>query len=210
MLWIIIGVIASYLIGSIPTAYIFGRVLKGIDIRKFGSGNVGATNALRVLGKKAGITVLLLDVFKGVIPVIFLGNLFAPKATLVSSEALRILFGIACIFGHNWTIFLNFKGGKGVATTIGVVIGLSIAITGLQLILAMLATWLIVFLILRIVSIASVVAAVALPIYMFVFNQSRLLIAASIALCVLIILRHKPNLIRFSQGKEPKLKFRKK
>ena len=112
MLWIIGALIISYLIGSIPTAYLFGRVLKGIDIRKIGSGNVGATNAMRALGKGPGITVLLLDILKGFIVVVFLGDYFANKPIFFQVQNLRIFMGLCCICGHNWTIFLQFKGGK--------------------------------------------------------------------------------------------------
>lgn len=112
MLWIIITICASYLLGSIPTAYIFGRLLKGIDIRDFGSGNVGATNALRVLGKPVGITVLIIDILKGVLAVALLGNLLSAKVSFLPPEILRVMSGLCAIAGHNWTIFLNFKGGK--------------------------------------------------------------------------------------------------
>ena len=164
MLWIITGIIASYLIGSIPTAYIFGRLIKGIDIRKHGSGNVGATNALRVLGKKVGITVLILDILKGFITVVFLGNFISGNIPFLSGEEVRLILGISCICGHNWTIFLNFQGGKGIATTLGVLLGLAFKIGALKIILGILAIiWLAVFLILGIVSIASVFTAIALP-----------------------------------------------
>lgn len=210
MLWMFIGILASYLIGSIPTAYIFGKVIKGIDIRKLGSGNVGATNAMRVLGKKAGITVLLLDIFKGFSVVVFLGDLLSPKITVVPDEAIRLILGLCSICGHNWTVFLNFKGGKGVATTIGVILGLSVKIAGLKLILAVLLTWLLVFLITRIVSISSVVSAVALPVYLVIFKQSKILIIFGVLLAVFIVIRHTSNLKRLIQGKEPRLKFNSK
>lgn len=210
MLWILTGIIISYLFGSIPTAYIFGRLIKGIDIRKFGSGNVGATNALRVLGKGAGIAVLLLDVFKGFLVVVLLGNLLISKNTLIPEESLRLALGLSSICGHNWTVFLNFRGGKGIATTLGVLLGLSIKISGLKLILGLLIlTWILVFLITRIVSLASVLSGVALPVYMLIFRQSRTLISAGIILCVFVIIRHKNNLKRLFAGKEPALSFRK-
>jgi acyl phosphate:glycerol-3-phosphate acyltransferase len=206
MLWICTGIIISYIIGSIPTAYLFGRVLKGIDIRKQGSGNVGATNALRVLGKGPGITVLVLDILKGVLPVIFLGDFLLVRQAVVSSEALGILLGISCIAGHNWTIFLQFKGGKGVAVTLGVLIGLAWAIKGLGIILGLvLFTWLIVFLLGRIVSLASLAAAFALPVLCIVFKQSALLFSSSIILAIFVILRHKSNLKRIFQGTEKRL-----
>ena len=208
MLRIVLVTIISYLIGSIPTAYIFGRWLKGIDIRQYGSGNVGATNALRVLGKGPGIAVLLLDVIKGLVAVLFLGGLLEPEINLIGSQARYIILGLACISGHNWTVFLSFKGGKGVATTLGVLAGLAIKISGLKLILGlMLLTWLAVFLIARIVSLASVIAAVSFPIYMLLFKQSRALFFTSLIFTAFILLRHKSNLKRIFQGKEPRLKF---
>ena len=210
MLWIIPGIIVSYLIGSIPTAYIFGRLLKGIDIRRFGSGNVGATNALRVLGKGPGIAVLVLDILKGFLPVIFLGNFLRSRIAFIPDETLRLILGLSCICGHNWTAFLRFKGGKGIATTFGVLLGLSLKITGLKLILALVVlTWLITFLTVRIVSVASVLAGIALPIFTILLRQTRGLISASILLCIFIILRHRTNLKRVFQGREPRLKFKK-
>lgn len=209
MLWIILGILISYLIGSIPTAYILGRILKGIDIRKFGSGNVGATNALRVLGKGAGITVLVLDILKGFIVVVFLGNLMATKITSISDDILRIILGLSCILGHNWTIFLGFKGGKGVATTFGVLLGLALKINGLNWVVgSMILTWLAVFIVIRIVSVASVFAAITLPIYMIVFKQSRILLLLSAILCLFIVMRHRSNLKRIFEGKETRLSFK--
>lgn len=208
MAWIIIGLLVSYLIGSIPTAYIFGRLLKGIDIRKFGSGNVGATNALRVLGKPVGISVLILDIFKGFLVVVFLGDFIAARRIpVISAETLRTILGLSCVLGHNWTMFLGFKGGKGVATTLGVLSGLSVKITGLKIVLVLvILTWWIVFLILRTVSLASVLTGISLPIYMVLFKQSKALVYLSIFLSLFIILRHKSNLKRILQGKESRIK----
>lgn len=207
MLWIIPGILISYLIGSIPTAYIFGRLLKGIDIRKFGSGNIGATNALRVLGKPAGIAVLVLDILKGFVGVFFLGNIVAARITGISDITARVLLGFCCICGHNWTIFLRFKGGKGMATTLGVLLGLAVKAAGIKVVFALvILTWLVVFAISRIVSLASILSGIALPLYMFLLKQPRILIYSSALLSILIILRHKSNLKRLSQGKEPRLK----
>jgi len=193
---IILGLIASYLIGSLPTAYLLGRLLKGIDIRKFGSGNVGATNALRILGKPAGITVLALDVFKGFAAVVF----------LTDQEILRIVLGFACICGHNWSIFLGFKGGKGVAATLGVLLGLAITLPGLKVIFGLIIlTWILLFLITRIVSVASVITAILLPIYMALFKQSGVLIFSCVILSIFIILRHKSNLKRIFRNEEKRL-----
>jgi glycerol-3-phosphate acyltransferase PlsY len=207
MPWIIPAIIISYLIGSVPTAYIFGRLLKGIDIRKFGSGNVGATNALRVLGKPAGITVLILDMLKGVIAVVSLGDFIVLKNTPIPGEAIRVILALSCICGHNWTIFLGLKGGKGVATTFGVLLGLAMKIAGLKLVAGLaILTWAGVFIIVRIVSIASVLAGLSLPIYMVLFKQSFTLILLSIVLSAFIILRHKSNLKRLFCGKEKRVK----
>lgn len=210
MLWIILAIAISYLIGSIPVAYIFGRLLKGIDIRKFGSGNIGATNALRVLGKGPGITVLVLDILKGFVVVLFLGNFITSKITSISDEILRIILGLSCISGHNWTIFLKFKGGKGVATTFGVLLGLATKIGALRVTFSLaVLTWLAIFFIFRIVSLASVLTGIALPIYMTIFRQSGILIFASAIISVFIIIRHRSNLKRLFQGKEPPITFRK-
>ena len=209
MLWILLGIIISYLIGSIPTAFIFGKLLKGIDIRKFGSGNVGATNALRVLGKKVGIAVLILDILKGVIPIICAD--FIVTRFNLSADLIRVLLGVSCICGHNWTVFLNFKGGKGIATTLGVLIGLALKTPGLGIILLVLIiVWLIVFVLRRIVSLASVISAIVLPLLTAIFKQPLVIIMASLVLCFFVLLRHRSNISRLLEGKESKLYFGKK
>ncbi len=209
MLWTIIALLASYLLGCLPTAYLFGRILKGIDIRKVGSGNVGATNAMRVLGRGPGITVLLLDILKGFVAVVFLGDYFAAKPVLWQAQNLPILMGLCCICGHNWTIFLQFKGGKGIATSFGVLLGLALKINGLNFIIGILiVTWITVFFIWRIVSLASIIASLALPISCLFFKQPFLLIVVSLILCVFVIIRHKTNLARIFRGKEPRLYFK--
>lgn len=206
MPWIILGIIISYLLGSVPFAYIFGRLLKGVDIRQHGSGNVGATNAFRVLGKGPAVLVLLLDILKGFIALVFVGDLVASKGVFIPIDSLRVILGLACISGHNWTIFLGFKGGKGVATTIGVLIGLALKVTGLNLVLAFVGLiWLAVFLLSRIVSLASVLAAIALPLFAFFFKQSQTILIASFILSAFLIFRHKSNLSRILQGKEKRL-----
>lgn len=208
MLWIITGIIISYLIGSIPTAYLFGKILKGIDIRNFGSGNVGATNALRVLGKKIGILVLLIDILKGLLPVIFLGDYLVSVGVPLSPEATRILLGLCCISGHNWTIFLRFKGGKGVATTLGVLLGLSFRITILGKAFGLVVlVWLATFFISRMVSLASILAGTSFPVFMFYVQGTKQLIFFSLVVAGFIILRHRANLKRIIQGKEPRLYF---
>jgi len=208
MLWTITALLISYLVGSLPTAYLFGRILKGIDIRKVGSGNVGATNAMRALGRGPGITVLLLDILKGFVAVVFLGDYFGAKPVLWQEQNLRIIMGLCCICGHNWTIFLRFKGGKGIATSFGVLLGLALKIEGLGIVIGILiVTWLAVFFIWRIVSLASIVSAIMLPVSLIFFKQLFLLVTVSIILCVFVIIRHKSNLVRLFKGKEERLRF---
>ena len=115
---LICAIILSYLIGSIPTAYIFGRIVKGVDIRKHGSGNVGATNAFRVLGAGFGITVLLLDALKGLVCVVNISDFILSRGLGLNPLMLRVILGLTAVAGHSWTVFLNFKGGKGMAVTL--------------------------------------------------------------------------------------------
>jgi acyl phosphate:glycerol-3-phosphate acyltransferase len=209
MLWILAGTLVSYLTGSIPTAYIFGRALKGIDIRSHGSGNIGATNALRVLGKGPGLIVLCLDILKGLLPVLLIGG-FILKRSTVSPELILIPLGVGCICGHIWTIFLNFNGGKGIATTLGVLIGFAFRINGLNAVLVMLVlTWLLFFMLTRMVSLASIVGALSLPFYLVLSGQSRILLLTGIVLSLFTIYRHKENVRRILRGTEKKLLFNK-
>ena len=200
----------SYLIGSIPTAFLLGKLTKGIDIRKHGSGNVGATNAFRVLGPYIGIIVLLLDALKGVIPVVVIADFSLRQGVNIDSLTLRILLGITAVLGHSFTVFLSFKGGKGMATSLGVLIGLSIGLPALRLILLLeIAVWLVVFLLSRIVSLASIVSAIVFPIFFIIFKQHILLVVMSLSLAIFAIFRHKSNISRMLQKKEPRLNLRK-
>jgi acyl phosphate:glycerol-3-phosphate acyltransferase len=203
---IIIASLISYLVGSIPTAYIFGRVLKGIDIRKEGSGNVGATNAFRVLGKTAGITVLVIDVLKGLFCVVVVGMLLSGAALPVSDIVARMILGFICICGHNWTVFLQFKGGKGVATTLGVLIGLGIVVPGLgKALLIAVIIWIVTFALFRTVSISSILSSACFPVFVFLFKQPPIIMAVSLILSLFILLRHRGNFQRILQGKERRL-----
>lgn len=207
---IIPGIIISYLIGSLPTAYLFGRLFKRIDIREHGSGNMGATNALRVLGRGAGITVLLIDILKGALPVIFIGDYLVARNPGLSPEVVRIIIGISCICGHNWTVFLKFKGGKGVATTLGVLIGLSLGIPVFaKSLILIIFLWLIVFLFSRIVSLASLIAAFAFVPLLVIFRSPMVLVVFGLLISAFIVVRHKKNISRILQGKESRITFRK-
>lgn len=198
----IVAVVSGYLIGSIPTAYIFGKLMKGIDIRTQGSGNVGATNAFRVLGKGPGIAVLLLDIIKGVVPVVVVAGYLAPDVPG------RIAVAVAAVCGHNWTCFLNFKGGKGIATTLGVMIGLTAAIPEARpaVILCVLG-WALCFVVTGIVSVSSIVAAVLLPVLMLVFNVPTSLVVLSMVFCIFVVFRHRPNIHRLLTGQEAKVRM---
>lgn len=207
MLWILSGIIGSYLIGSIPTGYIFGRALKGIDIRNHGSGNIGATNALRVLGKRTGICVLALDILKGFLPVMIFGAIIMEK-TAFSAEQSLLPLALAAICGHIWTVFLNFNGGKGIATTLGALIGLAFKIPGLNNVLALLLlTWLLFFILTRMVSLASIISSLAMPVYMALYAQPKIILASGILLSLFSLYRHKGNMKRIIEGTEKKLSF---
>jgi len=205
---VILAVFISYLIGSIPTAYIFGKLTKNIDIREHGSGNVGATNVFRVLGKIPGIIVLILDIIKGIFPVVFVAPFFA-----FTENWQWILMAVAAVCGHNWTIFLKFKGGKGIATSLGVLIGLTIQIASIRpVLLITLLVWIIIFLVTAVVSIASILASIVLPVSMLLTRQPIEIICLGFVFCVFVILRHRANIQRIFAGQEPQvpLPFRSK
>lgn len=205
------AVALSYLIGSIPSAYILGRLAKGIDIRKHGSGNVGATNAFRALGPRIGIMVLVLDALKGLVCVVFIADFLISQGIAVDSLLLRALLGVIAVLGHSFTIFLRFKGGKGMATTLGVLIGFALKIPALKIILlAEILLWLAVFSISRIVSLASIVSAVLFPIFFIILKQPLPLILMGLTLAIFVIIRHKSNIYRLLHKQEPRLNLRRK
>lgn len=183
--------VLSYLIGSIPIGLIVGRYY-GVDLRTSGSGNIGTTNAFRVIGRRAGTMVLVGDVLKGFVPVL-LGH-------AVGSQLLAVGCGLAAIGGHCWSIFLKFRGGRGVATAAGTILALSPLV-----LLFSLLTWGAVVLISRYVSLGSMVAAAAAPVYMAIFNQPGILIVFGIVAAVIIIWQHRPNIERLLAGTENKV-----
>ena len=197
-MFLILGALGAYLIGSIPTAYIFGKVLKGIDIRQHGSGNVGATNVFRTLGKGPGFAVLFLDIIKGIVPVVFLADLLS-----LHTPTERIVLALCAVCGHNWTIFLQFKGGKGIATSLGVLIGFTISVPEVRPVLFwVLLIWLVFFLSTSIVSIASIIAAICLPILMILTGQSFEIIGLGVIFSIFVTIRHKTNIRRLLDGTE--------
>ncbi len=190
--------IAAYLLGSIPTGFLMGKA-RGIDIRSVGSGNIGATNVFRALGKPAAIFVLVMDGLKGYAACEWLADLvlgsFANRPE--DKELLKIIGGVFAILGHNYTCWLLFKGGKGIATSAGVLAAL---VPGSLLII--LVVWIIVFAITRYVSLASIAASLSLPIATWLTRGSWTLILVTGAMATLAIYKHKANIHRLLSGTE--------
>ena len=205
--WLLIAV-GSYLIGSIPFGYLAGR-LCGVDIRTKGSGNIGATNALRVLGKKWGYTVFLLDFLKAWLPVkLALG--WGIALMVHPASAPGALAGLCSLLGHSFPIWLGFKGGKGIASSAGVMVGLF----SLAVFLVCLGMWLLLFTVTRYVSIASIVAAISLPaavgILVLLHRADWLGFTVSVVMAALAIWRHRSNIVRLRAGTEPRFERKKK
>ena len=194
--------VIAYLIGSIPTGFLMARA-RGVDIRSVGSGNIGATNVFRILGKGPGIAVLLIDALKGYLPAKFL-VLAGAAATLQSREYHSLVAGFFAILGHNYTCWLRFKGGKGVATSAGVLI----AWVPLALLIA-LASWLVVFMVSRYVSLASILAALVLPFAVWGTGQRGHMIGVASVLSALAIYKHRANIQRLIAGTENRMQKKK-
>ena len=184
-------VLTAYLLGSVPTGYIVGS-LAGVDVRKAGSGNVGATNVARVVGKRQGIFTLVADAAKGFIPVILALNLdLTPVAT--------VFVGIAAFLGHLYPMFLRFRGGKGVATALGVFLGLAPAAT-----VVLMVVFVVVLIATRFVSLSSMVAAASAPVILWLLSYPPVSIGMSFFIAVMIVLRHRENIQRLLSGAEPR------
>ncbi len=204
MLLLLLG----YLIGSLPTGYLVGRI-KGVDIRKVGSGNIGATNVLRVLGVKLGVLVLLIDICKGILAC-FLGayllqqistqTALVPVKITTDPALVLLLGGIGAILGHSFTCWLKFRGGKGVATTAGVFLAVVPIPTAIVVGIFLLVTW-----ISRYVSLGSICAAIALPLCVYFFHASTALIVLTTLCAIVVIVRHKSNIRRLIAGTENKI-----
>lgn len=200
------SVITAYLLGSIPTSFIFAKLLKGIDITQYGSGNIGATNTLRILGKLPAIAVLLADILKGVIAVTIVAGYFLKFNIPVSEKLFKAMLGFSCVGGHCWMLFLGFKGGKGVATSLGVLLGLIKPVTSLLTIMgAGILIWGLVVYRFRYVSLGSIVVSLSMPILMIVFNQPLEYTLLCVTLCIIICYKHKSNIERLIKGQEHKI-----
>jgi acyl phosphate:glycerol-3-phosphate acyltransferase len=196
--------LAGYLLGSIPTGFLVARA-RGIDIRQVGSGNIGATNAFRVLGKPFGFFVLLVDAAKGYLACVGVPRwipLLLPPASpqIEASLAPALIGGLTAVLGHNYTCWLGFKGGKGIATSAGVLAGWVPAGLGITFV-----TWIIVFALSRIVSLASLAAAVILPFAVWLTDAPNVFVGVTSLLSALAIYKHRPNIVRLWQGTEPRL-----
>jgi glycerol-3-phosphate acyltransferase PlsY len=196
----------SYLLGSIPAGYLAGR-MAGIDIREAGSGNIGATNVTRTLGRRYGYPVFVVDFVKGALAVcvsMLLGRHVEPKP--VATEMYGIVGAICCVLGHVFPVWIGFKGGKGVATSAGVLFGLMPLAAAIGL-----AVWVITFEVTRYVSIASIAAVMALPVAVLGLTYARntngmSLFYFTLCLAAVVIFRHRSNLARLLRGTEPRFK----
>lgn len=186
-------VLAAYLIGSVPTGYLLGY-FAGVDVRKAGSGNVGATNVARVVGSRQGLWTLLADSAKGFVPA-----LVAVRLGLDASES--TLVGVAAFLGHLYPVFLKFHGGKGVATAFGVILGLAPLAT-----MCLIVLFAVVVGATRIVSLSSMIAAVAAPFVLWLLDESPAEIMMTVLLAALIIVRHHSNIQRLLAGTEPRFR----
>lgn len=199
MILIIVILILAYLLGSIPSSVWLGKWLKGVDLREHGSGNAGATNAFRVLGKPIGIAVLAMDILKGFLAV----NLSHMQDTILpDSEAwmiLRIALGFLAVAGHIFPVFAGFDGGKGVATMAGV--GLAIHPYAA---LAAMGIYLLVFLVIRLSALGSLTAVISYPVWVILVFQSeyKAIWVFSVAVPILIFITHRSNIARLIRGKE--------
>jgi glycerol-3-phosphate acyltransferase PlsY len=212
-------IILSYLVGSIPTSIIISKISHGIDIREHGSGNAGGTNVMRVLGWKKGLLVILLDALKGAVAVVFVARLhygglpFQNVSPFDDFTLVQIIAGIAAVIGHIWTVFAGFRGGKGIATALGMLI----MIVTVDMLVA-LGIFIIVVTISRYVSLGSILAALSVPLTL-IFRENILhdhiqsygtLLPFVVAVSLLVVFTHRKNVMRLINGTESKISFKKK
>jgi acyl phosphate:glycerol-3-phosphate acyltransferase len=197
--------IAAYLLGSIPTGFLVAKA-KGIDIRTVGSKNMGATNVFRTLGKGPGIFVLVVDGLKGFAAAAWLCDLVLQYFTVPTHQVLtvHVVAGIFAVLGHNYTCWLWFKGGKGIATTAGVYFALAPLSVSIAL-----GVWIVLFVGTRYVSVASIAAAAVLPVMVWITKDSVLLGIVTTVLCAMAIYKHKANIQRLVAGTENRIQFKK-
>ena len=219
MLLLAIIVILSYLVGSVPNSIIVSKMVRGIDIRQHGSGNAGGTNVMRVLGWRYGMFVIVLDAVKGIIAVLLIARLhygplpFNNVSPFDDFTLVQIIAGVAAVIGHIWTVFAEFKGGKGIATALGM---LMMLIT-FEMLIAI-GVFLIVVTISKYISLGSLVAALSIPLSLILrenvlhdhINGYNTILPFVIFLTLLVIFTHRKNLVRIFNGTENKFSFKKK
>ena len=209
----IVFITLAYLFGAFPTAYVFHRIKKGDDIRKYGSGNVGGTNITRTLGAGYGILTIVVDVIKGFTPILVLYFIYPQVYPQDKNLILLSIVSVAVILGHDFPVYIKFKGGKGIAVSLGVVIGVSslpfvdnpIWLKILPFII-ILGTWAVILLIFRIVSLASLSAAITAPIVFYFTGHTWPILIAMLCLCILTFITHRENIKRLINKEEKKLK----
>ncbi len=212
-------IVLSYLVGSIPTSIIVTKIAKGIDIRDYGSGNAGGTNVMRVLGWKQGLLVILLDALKGVLAVIVVARLhngtmpFTNATPFDDFTLVQIIAGVSAVIGHIWTVFAGFRGGKGIATALGMLL----MITTVDMLIAI-GVFVVVVGISRYVSLGSILGAIAVPLALVVrenifdvnIHGYNTLLPFVIFVTLLVIFTHRKNVVRLLNGSEHKISFSKK
>lgn len=196
----LLAVLASYLLGAVPFGLLMARLIKGVDLREVGSGNIGATNAMRVLGRPLGLVAFFLDFAKGLVPTtVFAG--YAPELDEITPYLAASLCGTAAVVGHCFPVYLGFKGGKGVATGMGAIVGVDWRVA-----VAAGVVWLVALVTTRFVSLASIAMGVAFPVAAAVFEPDAVaFIVACALLTLLVIARHRPNIARIRAGTEPRI-----
>jgi len=211
-------ILLSYLVGAIPTSIIMSKLVKGIDIRKHGSGNAGGSNVFRILGWKYGISVILLDASKGMVAVLLVSRLyfgnfpFANATPFDDFTLVQIIAGVSAVLGHIWTIFAGFKGGKGIATGLGFLV----SIVTIDMLLG-LVVFAVVVLVSKYISLGSLAAATSVPIFMIIrenvfgvdISGYHTILPLTIFLALLVMYTHKANIGRIIKGKESKISISK-
>ncbi len=193
----ILLIAASYLLGSVPFGLILGRVWTGVDVRRYGSGNIGATNVLRTLGLRFALATFVLDAGKGALPTLL-------AKALGAGPSVAAVAGLAAVVGHNWPVFLQFRGGKGIATSWGFMMS-AVPQAGIAFALI----WMAVVALTRYVSLASMVGAVAVPIVCLLVGAPGAYVVASSAVAVFAVVRHKSNIQRLRSGTENRFRLKK-
>jgi len=194
-IFLILAFLLAYLVGAVPSGLIMAQQFGGVDIREHGSGNIGFTNVLRICGKKVGIPVLILDVGKAAIVILFLVQFSQPSP--YSRDVLATIYGLAVILGNLFNVFLGLKGGKGVATAFGVFL----ALAPIPVLLA-LAVFLVTLFLSKYVSLGSILAAVALPVFVVIFKGFGIIALLSIVIGLFVVIKHRTNIKRLLTGEE--------